>query len=547
MHGLEVTVILGLAVLAGSVLSPRLRVPVPLLLLLIGVTLGFVPNLRELQPDPDIVLLLFLPVMLFWESLTTSLRAIRRDFRAIVLMSTVLPIATALGVAVVAAWLGMPWPAAFIVGAALAPPDATAVAALGKTLPHRNFMLLKAESLTNDGMALVLFSIALSLAQGGHVSPGHVGWLLLLSYGGGILAGLIVAGLAYLLMQRIQDATSTNVALLLVPFTAYLLAESVEASGVLGCVVAGLVLAAVQARISSAASRRQTEYAWPLGSFVLNGTLFVLVGTELQRLVHELTLATMADLAIVVVAVWLTLLVIRFAFQTLAAVTLGYLERNEQRPHDHLNAKARLVSALAGFRGGVSLAIALGVPMALNDGAPFPQRAEIIFVTSGVIVLTLFIQGPILPLVLRWADLPEEVSTDDELRYAELAAAEAASKALPDLAQEHECCPEAVERVENLLDEQLTLLRAKRKAGVSTVDELPDVPEGEKTSSAYQHLTMEEEVRQLRLGVLDAKRERIRELRLDGSIDDAVARQIQAQLDIEEVRLDRLDPLDESA
>src|SRR3978361_1038187 len=147
MNGLEITVTLGAAVFAGTVLAPRLRMATPLLLLLLGLALGFVPELRSIELHPEMVLLIFLPVMLFWESLTTSLRSIRRDLRGIVLLSTLLVVASAPAVAGVAHLLGLPWNTALILGAALAPPDATAVAALGRMLPRRNFMLLKAESL----------------------------------------------------------------------------------------------------------------------------------------------------------------------------------------------------------------------------------------------------------------------------------------------------------------------------------------------------------------------------------------------------------------
>src|SRR4051794_14618431 len=205
---------LGAAVLAGAVLAPRLRIAAPLFLLLVGLALGFVPRLREIELPPETVLLLFLPVMLFWESLTTSLRSVRRDFRGIVIMSTLLVVATAFAVAGIAHALGMPWAPALVLGAAVAPPDATAVAALGRTLPHRNFMLLKAESLTNDGTALVVYGIAVGLAAGGHYTPLDITGLVLLSYLGGVVAGGLTAGAAYLALRRVRDGMAINIGLL---------------------------------------------------------------------------------------------------------------------------------------------------------------------------------------------------------------------------------------------------------------------------------------------------------------------------------------------
>ena len=167
--------------------------------------------------------------------------------------------------AAVAHLLGLPWNAALILGAALAPPDATAVAALGRMLPRRNFMLLKAESLTNDGTALVLYAIAVGATLGGSYTPLNIAGLFALSYVGGAVAGILVAGAAYLLLVRVRDPLIINIALLITPFAAFLLAEAVHASGVLAVVAAGLIVSFTSSRISTAASRRQTESAWPLG------------------------------------------------------------------------------------------------------------------------------------------------------------------------------------------------------------------------------------------------------------------------------------------
>ena len=243
MEGLEVTVLLGLTILVGTLIAPRVRLALPLVLVILGLLLGFIPPLREVQLPPETVLLLFLPVMLFWESLTTSLRSIRRDFRYIVPMSTLLVVASAFAVAGIGVLFGMPWEIALLLGAAVAPPDATAVAALGRLLPRRMFMKLKAESLTNDGTALVLYAIAVSLALGGQVTPLSVTWDVLVSYVGGIAAGIVVAALATLLLRRVSSTIVINVTLLLVPFSAFLLAELVHASGVLAVVVGGLIVA----------------------------------------------------------------------------------------------------------------------------------------------------------------------------------------------------------------------------------------------------------------------------------------------------------------
>ena len=192
-------------------------------------------------------------------------------------------------------------------------------------LPRRNFMLLKAESLTNDGTALVIYAIAVGVTVGGTYTPLTITGLMLLSYVGGAAAGAAVAGLAFLVMQRIKDASTINIALLITPFAAFLLAELIGASGVLAVVVAGLIVAFTSGRISTAASRRQTESAWPLGSYLLNGALFVLIGFEVQAVLRDIDPRDVGRLLLTTVAVWATLIVVRFVFQTVASRSSGSL------------------------------------------------------------------------------------------------------------------------------------------------------------------------------------------------------------------------------
>src|SRR3954462_3905812 len=187
MLGLEAVVVLGAALLAGSVLARRARIAPPVLLLACGLLLGFVPALREVHLPPEAMLLIFLPALLYWESLTTSLREIRSNLRVIVLASTLLVIATAAAVAAVGHALGLEWGPAWVLGAALAPTDATAVGVLARALPRRTLTTLRAESLINDGTALVVYGLAVGVTVGeDSLGALHVSGLFLLSYGGGL-------------------------------------------------------------------------------------------------------------------------------------------------------------------------------------------------------------------------------------------------------------------------------------------------------------------------------------------------------------------------
>lgn len=592
MEGLEVTVLLGLTILVGTLIAPRVRLALPLVLVILGLALGFIPPLREVQLPPETVLLLFLPVMLFWESLTTSLRSIRRDFRYIVPMSTLLVVASAFAVAGIGVLFGMPWEIALLLGAAVAPPDATAVAALGRLLPRRMFMKLKAESLTNDGTALVLYAIAVSLALGGQVTPLSVTWDVLVSYVGGIAAGIVVAALATLLLRRISSTIVINVTLLLVPFSAFLLAELVHASGVLAVVVAGLIVAWVSPRVTTAASRRQADAAWPFGVFLLNGALFVLIGLEVQFVAHEISAAAIGRLVLVTLAVWATLFAVRYMFQLLNVL---FQRRPAERPPRGTRSRARLVSTVAGMRGAVSLAIALSVPTGVSAGSMVGGRDEIVFVTAGVILLSLLVQAPLLPALVRWARFPVDHAEDEEYELAERAISGAALAALDDLAAEHGIGQEVRDRVRaegyqalefanartlareqalidaeaDALDEMLGEPDPYGTGGEVRSDEGEDggdvavsagtAPDPETTDGTTLQmlatsadvdlaqrspLVRHEEHTRLKLALLDRKREVLLGLRGAGTVDDMVVRRISARLDLEQVRLQGIEEFD---
>ncbi|MGO4489615.1 Na+/H+ antiporter [Microbacterium sp. 2RAF4] len=588
MEGLEVTVLLGLTILVGTLIAPRVRLALPLVLVIFGLLLGFVPQLREVQLPPETVLLLFLPVMLFWESLTTSLRSIRRDFRYILPMSTVLVVASAFAVAGIGVLFGMPWEIALILGAAVAPPDATAVAALGRLLPRRMFMKLKAESLTNDGTALVLYAIAVSLALGGQITPLSVTLDVLISYVGGIAAGVVIAALGYLLLRRTSSTIVINVTLLLIPFTAFLAAEMVHASGVLAVVVAGLIVAYVSPRVTTASSRRQADAAWPFGVFLLNGALFVLIGLEVQYVAHEISAAAIGRLVLITLAVWATLLVVRYVFQLLNVV---FQRQSGPRPAPGARARARAVSTLAGMRGAVSLAIALSVPTSITQGGAINGRDEIVFVTAGVILLSLLVQGPLLPAIVRWARFPVDHVEDEEYELAERAISGAALAALDDLAAEHGVGQEVLDRVRSEGYQMLEFANARSlareqalvDAEADVLDEMlgePDplsagtadvggdptpgggvsqVAEGETPDGTVLQiiatsadvdlaqrspLVRHEEHTRLKLALLDRKREVLLGLRGAGTVDDIVVRRISARLDLEQVRLQGIEDYD---
>ncbi|AGZ41014.1 Na+/H+ antiporter [Actinoplanes friuliensis] len=521
--GLIVVVVLGAVLLAGAALSRRLHVAPPVLLLFCGVALGFVPALRAVQLPPEMVLLLFLPVLLYWESLTTSPREIRSNLRTITLNSTVLVLLTAAAVATCAHALGLGWGPAWVLGAAVAPTDATAVGVLARSLPRRTVTVLRAESLVNDGTALVLYGLAVGITVGEeHLGVGHVGWLLLLAYGGGVLAGIIVAWLGVQVRKRVEDPLQESVAVLLLPFTAYLLAEAVHASGVLAVVCCGLIMSQAGPRVGRAATRAQTTPFFTLATYLLNGALFVLVGLQVQAAVRGLSSVNLTRGLVTVAAVSATVIAARFVWLFTTPYLIRVLDRRPQQRARRVGARVRVVNGVAGFRGAVSLAAALAVPHAVASGQPFPARDLIIFVTTGVIIATLVIPALIMPAVVRWARLPADDAVAQEQHLAETTAVEAVLSELPKLAAEEGIDDEIQARVRHEYEKRLRLLRA----GDSDNDDEPAV-------------RYDQQYTALRTAALTIKRDAVLQLRDQARIDDTVLRRLQARLDLEELRLTR--------
>jgi CPA1 family monovalent cation:H+ antiporter len=513
-------VLLGAALVVCGALARRYPIAPAILLVLVGALAGFVPHLRPAQLPPEVVLLLFLPALLYWESLTTSLREIRNNLRVVVLTSTALVVATAAAVAAAAHALGMPWGPAWVLGAALAPTDATAVGVLARDLPRRTVTVLRAESLVNDGTALVVYGLAVGVTVGEeHLTGWHVTWLLVLAYGGGVLAGGLVGLLSWQVRRRMDDPMLEGIAMLVTPFAAFLLADAIHASGVLAVVCCGLFMSQVTPRITGAATRQLMIPFWAPSTTVLSSALFVLVGLSAQSAFRGLTSTSLVRALVDTVVVTVVVIGVRWVWTYTTPYLIRLVDRRPVQRLRRIGARQRTVSAVAGFRGAVSLAAILAVPHTLTSGAPFPDRDLIVLITSGVIVLTL-LQALLLPAVVRFARLPKDTSVAEELQFAEEYTLDAAIAALDSTAAELGSGLRVVTRVRKELDKQRTLLAAA----------------GAEADPVTQH---DDQYTSLSLALIARRREALLELRDAQRIDDIVLRRVQARLDIEEVRFSR--------
>ncbi|PZF59643.1 Na+/H+ antiporter [Curtobacterium sp. MCSS17_008] len=525
MLGPELVVALGLAIAVTAAVADRIRVAPPVLLLVIGALLALIPTFGRVELPAEAVLLLFLPALLYWESLTTSLREIRKNLRGIVLMGTLLVVVTAGVVATLLHLLGMPWGPAWVLGAAVAPTDATAVGVLTKMLPRRNVTVLRAESLVNDGTTLVVYGIAVAVTVGTQeLTFWSVSGMLVLSYVGGVAAGLLAAWLGTLVLRRVDTVVLENLVTLLVPFAAFLGAEAIGASGVLAVVAAGIVVSQVAPKLDRAETRQQVRAFWSFLTYLLNGALFVLVGIEAMVAARELDAGELWSGVGLVLAVSVVLVLVRFAFEGTIGGTVWLVTRRfGGEPRE--GRRDRLVSGFAGFRGAVSLAMAVAVPRTLESGGAFPDRDLIVFVTAGVVVVTIVGQALVLPAVLRRAALPEDESVGEERRFAERTAVEEALDALPRLARKAGADRATVDRVRKDLEAHLDVIEAR-------AEDDEDHPALQRHDATVA----------LELALVRHKAATLLRLRDEDEIDDLVLRQVRAGYDAEEARLEGSTP-----
>ncbi|KKK07802.1 Na+/H+ transporter [Micromonospora sp. HK10] len=509
--------VLGATVLVGTTLGGRYSVAPPVLLIAMGALLGLLPPFDNVILPPELVLVLFLPAILYRESLVVSLREIRANLAVIAMLAVALVIITTVAVAYVAQALGVAPAAAWVLGAVLAPTDAAAVAGLAKRMPRGILTTLRAESLINDGTALVLFSVTVGVIIGGTV-PGALalGGQFVGKAAAGIAAGLLVGGVVVQIRRHVDDALREGGLSILTPFVAFLLADAVHASGVLAVVVAGLLLSYAGPRVIRARSRVTAYAFWDLSTFMINGSLFVLLGMQVPRSLRSITSHSPTEALGIAVLIVLVVVAVRMAWVHLFVSALQSIDRRESRQARRFDARTRTAAGWAGFRGAVSLAAAFAVPVTTHDGSPVEERDLIIFITVVVIVLIMLVQGTTLPAVVRWARLMGDRERDDEVRLARIRATEAALEALPEIATDVGASADAVDRLRADYQDHLEDVRATR---------------GEQDEQ-------EREIgRQLRLAALDRKRREVTRLRDTNQIDDAVLRQLQAAVDIEEIRL----------
>jgi monovalent cation/hydrogen antiporter len=512
-----------LAIAALAVVARVMRVPYPVTLVLGGAVIGFLPGVPTVELDPDLVLLIFLPPLLYGAAFFTSVRDLRRNAKAIAELSIPLVLVTMGAVALVAHHVvGLDWGPAFVLGAIVSPTDAVAPAEIMRRIgaPRRLVSIVEGENLTNDWTALVLYRFAIAAVVTGSFSaweaiPKFVGTGV-----GGVAVGLAIGRVVREVRSRIDDPPTEITISLLSGYAAYLPAEELGLSGVIAAVTTGLYMGWHTPQLTTPLMRLQGVAIWEILTFLLNAVLFLLVGLQLPNVLDGLSGHPAGELiawgllvSVVVVGVRLLwMFVVPYGVQT---ADRAMSERPRRAPPAE-----RLAVGWAGMRGSVSLAAALAIPIETDAGAAFPGRSLIVFLAFGVILVTLLGQTLTLgPLISRLGLMDDGVEEREE-RIARRRIAEAGINRIEELGEPDWISPDSVGRARSMFD-------YRRRRFDALVD--GDGEGYEERSDAWRRLMYE---------LFDAQREALVGMRNRGEISDEVRRKIERDLDLEESRLE---------
>jgi CPA1 family monovalent cation:H+ antiporter len=533
MTSFQIALVLVAAVAAVSGVARRVGVPSPFALVIVGLAVGYIPGTPQIELDPEVVLVLILPPLLYAAALSTAFADFRDNLRPIGLLSVGLVLVTT-GVVGVVAHLVVPdlgLPAALALGAIVAPPDAIAATAIARkmALPRRILTILEGESLLNDATALVSYRIAVGATLAGSTSWGHALGDFVIAAVGGAAFGLLLGWAIAMLRRRLDDPLLENALSLLTPFAAYLPAEAAHASGVLSVVVVGLYIGRRSPVLLSSTTRLQGQALWSMVTFLLEGLVFALIGLQLPAIVRGLSGRSVAAIALAAVTVTVAVIVTRFLWVFPATYLPRKLSRRIREKDPAPPWQAPAVISWAGMRGVVSLAAAFALP------ARMPGRDLILFVTFCVILATLLLQGLTLPWVVRRLGLDDAGRADQTEREVATADHHVARVALAELQRiaDQERVPDAVvQELQGHLEERVRHAHAVL-GGCPGEDEYDDGARFD----GDDVLRDAESTARVRQRLLDSERQELLRLYAARDIDDEVLRRMQQQLDVEELSL----------
>lgn len=516
----SVLLAIGVAIAAMllAALGRRLPIPTAILQVLGGLVVGLLPGAAALRMSPDLVFFVFLPPVLWAAAFFTSFRDFKANIRPISLLAIGLVLATTALVAIVARQLfpGIPWAAAVVLGAVVSPPDAVAAEAILKRLPipRRVISILEGESLVNDASALILYRGAVAALVTGLFSPGELVVRFFVDAGMGILVGLLVGWLLVQVAKRTCDPLVETALTLLGPYLAWIGAESLHVSAVLACVAGGIYLRQHFSTVVAPASRVQARAVWDLFLFALNSLVFLLLGAEFGDLLERTSsdaLLTVGGSGLLIAGL---VIVIRLVWVPLITALPRWLSPELRRRDPMPPWSAVFIVSWTSMRGMVSLAGALALPVMTAAGAPTPFRDQIVLVTVVVILVTLVLQGLTLIPIYSRLPMPHDPGPAREHAHARAEAHRAAMEHLADLSGESWATKEDIARVEAEMRHS-----------------------HHRHASGEEAMARAENLRRIRLSIVDARRRALIRLRDEGAISDEVLLEMERELDFEALQL----------
>jgi Na+/H+ antiporter len=531
VHGAQlILLLLLLFVAAFAVLARRLQTPYPIVLVVAGLLLGFVPGIPRITLEPDLIFLVVLPPLLYAAAWVTSWRDFSHNLLSIAMLAFGLVGFTVLCVALAGPWLfsGFDWRVGFVLGAAVATTDAIAATSIAKRigLPKRIVDLLEGESLLNDATGLLALEFAVAMVvHGQEPTVGAASLRLLYLTFAGIGSGLILALIVEWFERRIDDGPIEIAVSILVPYAAYLTAEAIHASGVLAVVAAGLYLGRKSSEFFSPAVRLQARAFWDSLTFILNGFVFVLIGLQLRSVLAGVRELSFGKIVLYGALFSLFLILLRL-FWTFPGAYVAHsirthlLHQNEKRP----GARQVFVVGWTGMRGVIALAAAMSLPTTVADGSPFPHRDLIVFLTFCVILVTLVFQGLTLAPLIRILGLAETAGPSREEKEARRLVLQAALARLEDIRGRD---PSGFVEV---YDDLAQHYKHRLASVMASVD-----GHGQEQDKAHaEHYSRYLDVSRT---LLEVERHAALRLRDEGRITDEALREMENELDLSETRL----------
>ncbi|MBA2654809.1 MAG: Na+/H+ antiporter [Gammaproteobacteria bacterium] len=524
MSFIEILLALLLFSAIATTLASKIKMPAEIFLLLASLLVSFIPGLPDVNFKPNLLLVLFIPPIIFSAAFFTSWRDFVANKRPITMLAIGLVLFTMCVVAVVMKLLipAMSWAVCFIFGAIVSPTDASSAISIVKKLniPRRLITIIEGESLINDATALVAYRYAIAALMTGTFSLWGAGVDFFIAALGGVILGYLIGWLSTRMYIWLTVAKAQNIFSLLVPYFAYIIADRLRISPIICLVTAGIYFSRKFPIITGPLSRHKAHTVWEQFIFVINGLIFILIGLQLRFVIQDLGQFSWSQIISYVVIINVVILFIRFAWVYPSAYIPRYFSAKlrENDPVPHWSALATL--SWIGMRGLLSLILVMSLPNFLPSGEPFPYRSLLILLTYSIILITLLLPTLTLSLVSKWFHFEKDSQFNHEEALARIVTMKAVLEELDRNSQASTDIKGYIEKLRVRYIRRLAALESNLKdAPYSTLNKI------------------DQKIRKLTRNLINTERKALIDLRKNGVIHDDVFHRLERELDLEDMRL----------